>query len=121
MSQPTPEQVIQAVYNEAAYMMRNGMTDYRIEQALIEKGIPADAARTVVSRLRSARSEAYRNEAYKQMAIGAVISIIGILVTWGTYSAAANNPGGGSYVVAWGAIIFGGWRFIRGMMMLGEG
>jgi hypothetical protein len=120
MSQPSTEQVVQAVYREAAQMMQSGKSDYHVEQALLAKGIPADAARTVVSRLRSACSEAYRNEAYKQMAIGAVIAIIGIVVTFGTYSAAANNPGGGSYVVAWGAIIFGGWRFIRGVMLLGD-
>ena len=82
MTQPSPEQVVQAVYTEAAQLMRSGMSDYQVEQALIAKGVPAEAARTVVSRLSSARSEAYRGEAYKQMAIGAVIAIIGIVVTW---------------------------------------
>jgi hypothetical protein len=119
MSQPSPERVVQALYAEAAQMMKNGYSEYRIEQSLVERGVPEDAARTIVSRLRSARNEAYRNEAYKQMAIGAVVAIIGIVVTFGTYSAAANSSGGGSYVVAWGAIVFGGWRFIRGMMLLG--
>ncbi|WP_020471308.1 hypothetical protein [Zavarzinella formosa] len=36
----------------------------------------------------------------------------GIIVTLGTLAMAA---GGGSYVVAWGAIIFGAIQFFRGM------
>jgi hypothetical protein len=37
----------------------------------------------------------------------------GIAVTAYTYSAAS---GGGTYVVAWGAIIFGGWQFVKGLI-----
>lgn len=46
---------------------------------------------------------------------GAIWCIGGILVTFVTYAAAANSPGGGTYIVAWGAIIFGARRFFQGL------
>jgi hypothetical protein len=53
------------------------------------------------------------------MAIGGVICVIGILVTAATYSAASH--GGGHYFVAWGAIVFGGFQFLRGLFELATG
>ena len=47
------------------------------------------------------------------MIMGAVICLVGIAITVGTYTAA---EGGGSYMVAWGAIIFGAVQFFRGLM-----
>ncbi len=44
--------------------------------------------------------------------MGSVICLLGIVVTVGSYSSASA---GGSYVVAWGAIIFGGVRLFRGL------
>jgi hypothetical protein len=52
------------------------------------------------------------------MITGAVICVIGIVVTAVSYSSASE--GGGSYVVAWGAIIFGAIRFFRGLMQASE-
>jgi len=51
------------------------------------------------------------------MIIGGLFCIGGIAVTALTYSAAA---GGGTYVVTWGAILFGGFRFFRGVMAKGR-
>ncbi|HTX89994.1 MAG TPA: SH3 domain-containing protein [Anaerolineales bacterium] len=49
----------------------------------------------------------------KNMVYGALWFIGGIIVTVGTYSAAAAS-GGGTYFVTWGAIIFGAIQFIQG-------
>jgi hypothetical protein len=49
------------------------------------------------------------------MGIGLLIAVIGLAVTIGTYSAAS---GGGRYVVAWGAIAVGAWRFFVGLFQL---
>lgn len=43
---------------------------------------------------------------------GGLICLAGIVITIGTMATAQH---GGSYVVAWGAIIFGGIRFFRGL------
>jgi hypothetical protein len=57
----------------------------------------------------------------RNMAIGAIVCIIGIVVTAGTYSAASSGGGGGHYVVASGAIIFGGFQFLKGLFQLATG
>lgn len=51
----------------------------------------------------------------KDMAIGGLICLIGLVVTIGTYAAASSSPTGGRYTVAWGAIVFGGFRFFKGL------
>jgi len=52
-------------------------------------------------------------KASRDMVVGGLWCGGGILVTAATYSSAA---GGGSYVVAWGAILFGGLQFLRGLL-----
>ena len=54
----------------------------------------------------------------RNMAIGAAICVVGILITAGTYGAASP---GGHYVVAWGAIVFGGIQFLKGLFQLATG
>jgi hypothetical protein len=52
------------------------------------------------------------DDGMKQMVIGGLICIVGIVVTVGSFNAARA---GGSYVVAYGAIIWGGFQFLRGL------
>ena len=59
--------------------------------------------------------DAVQAAARKNMLFGALWCGGGILVTALTYSAAASGPGDGSYVVAWGAIVFGALQFFRGV------
>jgi hypothetical protein len=58
---------------------------------------------------------AYREVGKKNMLIGATWCIGGILVTAMTYQTAT---GGGHYIVAWGAILFGAIQFLRGLAQL---
>jgi hypothetical protein len=46
------------------------------------------------------------------MAIGGGVAVAGGLITLATYSAAS---GGGIYVVTWGALVFGGDQFLKGL------
>lgn len=48
---------------------------------------------------------------------GAVILVIGIVITVGTYSAASSSATGGAYYVPWGLIVIGGLWIIRGLTM----
>jgi hypothetical protein len=50
--------------------------------------------------------------------IGLLLVAIGLAVTLATYAAASN---GGHYVVAWGAVAVGAWRFIVGCFQLLHG
>ncbi|HUG13477.1 MAG TPA: hypothetical protein VMM78_00550 [Thermomicrobiales bacterium] len=58
-------------------------------------------------------SERYRNhdQGIKNLQMGTVIFLIGLVVTLVTYSRA--EPGG-TYVVAWGAMVFGGIQALAG-------
>jgi hypothetical protein len=51
----------------------------------------------------------------RQIAIGAVIFVIGLVITVATYSSASSSPTGGSYVVAYGPMILGVVYAIRGI------
>lgn len=50
-----------------------------------------------------------------QMMAGLAWCIGGVVVTMVSYMMAASGPGGGSYIVAWGAILFGGARVLKGL------
>jgi hypothetical protein len=52
------------------------------------------------------------------MWIGGIICLVGIVITVG--SCLAAGEGGGSYFVAYGAIIFGGIQFFRGLFQQGS-
>jgi hypothetical protein len=54
-----------------------------------------------------------RKAAVKQMAVGAAVALVGLIITVATYRAAS---GGGHYVVAWGPAIFGLIAFVRGLV-----
>lgn len=116
------DEAVRAVYGYAASLMNLGKSKWQIEDALIAKGISKEAAVVIVENLSKARDKAYRNSArsgaLRQMAIGGVICLVGIVVTVGTYTAASSSSSGGSYVVAWGAIVFGALRFFRGLSHL---
>jgi hypothetical protein len=56
-----------------------------------------------------------RAAANLRMLYGALWCIGGIVVTSLSYTSAANSPSGGTYVVAWGAIVFGAVRFFQGL------
>ena len=55
-------------------------------------------------------------QAKKNMIYGALWAVGGTVLTLWTYSSASS--GGGRYVVAWGAIIFGAIQFFRGLSQL---
>ena len=61
--------------------------------------------------------KAARSAAQRATWVGLAILVVGIIITWGSYSAA--NPGGG-FVVAWGAVVFGGYRLIKGLYYLDD-
>jgi hypothetical protein len=57
-----------------------------------------------------------RKRAIKMTLIGAVIFVIGLVITIATYSAASS--GGGTYIVAWGPMIVGLIWTIRGLVSI---
>lgn len=109
----TQNQAVQAVYQYAAGLVKAGMSASQVESKLVEKGLDRSAASIVVKNLFQLRAKAVNEAGKKNMLYGALWCIGGIVVTVATYSAASS--GGGSYVVAWGAIIFGAIQFLKGL------
>jgi len=60
-----------------------------------------------------------RKRAMKQVVIGAVIFIVGLVITIATYSNASSS-GGGTYFVAWGPMILGVIWVIRGLVAVSK-
>jgi hypothetical protein len=110
----TPEQAVEQVYAVAANMMvRENKGPYEVQQKLISIGLNEESARIVVENLERQINEAKKNRANKDMLYGGLWFFGGLIVTLVSLSAAS---GGGSYVVAYGAIIFGGIQFFRGLL-----
>jgi predicted phage tail protein len=55
-----------------------------------------------------------RSRGIRQIVIGAVIFVIGLIITIATYSAASSSTTGGTYFVAYGPMIIGVISMIRG-------
>lgn len=58
------------------------------------------------------------NTPQHDMVVGAIWCVGGIVVTAATYSAVSQT--GGTYFIAWGAILFGGIQFFKGLFRAGS-
>ncbi|TMQ13367.1 MAG: hypothetical protein E6J90_28835 [Deltaproteobacteria bacterium] len=56
--------------------------------------------------------------AQRQLAIGAVLLLIGIIITAATYGSASQS--GGTYIIAYGPIVVGVIKIIRGLAAMGR-
>jgi hypothetical protein len=59
-----------------------------------------------------------RKLAIRKIGVGLAVLIVGIVITVVTYSNAASSPSGGTYVVAWGPMVFGAITVLRGLVGL---
>lgn len=58
-----------------------------------------------------------QSAAKRNMVFGGILFAVGLMITVSSYSSAADGAGG-RYIVAWGAMIFGGLRFLYGLVRL---
>ncbi len=72
-------------------------------------------AAQVAGALHALQQQALSRAGRRNMIVGALVCAVGLAVTIATYGHAVHSPGGGVYIVAWGAIAFGAWRFARGL------
>lgn len=117
--EPSPDEIekaVEAIYAYGAALLREGKSPNEVEEALVAKGIERKTAEVVVDKLTRTRDTAVvadrKERGAKNMMIGGLICVVGIIITAATYSGAS---GGGRYVIAWGAIIFGAIRFFQGL------
>ncbi len=87
-----------------------GNSNETIREAIIEKGVDEDNAREIILTMESKASalmKAHEND----MLAGGLVFFTGAALTAATWASAIH---GGTYIIAWGAIVFGAIRFFRG-------
>jgi hypothetical protein len=97
-------------------VLRQGMPRAAVEEVLRAQGFDAAAASAVVERADQTKNER-RVAGRRHMIMGGVVCVVGIVITAWSY-AVAEEGGGGSYVIAWGAIVFGAIQFVRGLVQV---
>jgi hypothetical protein len=113
-NQSEQEEFVNQIYDYAATLMfKHEKSAQETKLALINEGLDSESASIVVSNLEQQLRDVQKDEARNDMVKGALWTIGGVAITWATYSAAS---GGGTYVITWGAIIFGAIQFFRGLI-----
>jgi len=128
----SPEQQDDALLAYVLQCLEKGSKPADVRKQLIAQGMSKEEANQVVQAVVNWRSQHYSKEGInvadpdsihaagkRNMAIGGIICLIGIIVTVLTFSAASS--GGGRFVVAWGAIVFGAIQFFRGLGQMNTG
>lgn len=101
------QRLLQYMLNET----ENEKSDADIIQGLCKKGMNEVGAKELIQSRENILQKMI-DEHDTQMLTGGAFCVIGILVTLGTFAQA--NTSGGFFIVAWGAIIFGAIRFVKG-------
>jgi hypothetical protein len=118
---PQPDsRVVRNVYLAVFNGLMHGDSAAGAVKALTDSGLDHDVAAKVVQNVQNfiaAFAQAVKSSGLKNALFGALWCIGGTAVTVLTYEAAS---GGGTYFVAWGAILFGAIQAIRGLAMLGR-
>jgi hypothetical protein len=136
------DEAVETAYTHVTQRLREGAEPSKVCWELVQSGYEPEFASAVVAdvlgkpgkgkrglrrvgsgrRHASAQDIAYssayadqvRQAGRTNMMIGGLVCVVGLLVTVGSLAAAHGN-GGGSYMIAWGAIVFGAIQFLRGL------
>ncbi len=133
---PMSEEGFLRAFAYAANERDAGTQTEAIERTLQASGLDRQAARAVIERVGKvsednlhtanwtaaarylAQLATLRGKARTNIAIGGLFFIIGLVVTVGSYFAAMSSRVGGTYIIAWGAVVFGAYRAILGFSQL---
>lgn len=104
-AQPSGEEVIKSIYKHAAHLLHNeNKLDVEVIDELVRMGLDHEAASMVVANVQNSIASAKKQRAHKDILFGALWCVGGIVAT-------AANIG----YIFWGAILFGGIQFIKGL------
>ena len=106
-SQATDQQPSNYLYQYAANLLANGKSGGEVERLLMLKGLAADDASTMVGELENPIQDARKAQAKKDMLHGGLWCVGGLALTLADVG-----------FVFWGAILFGGIQFIKGVTNL---
>lgn len=104
---------IQAMYQFVAGELTRNTSPQLIEQELVKRSVPPDLAKQLIGSTQAALKKNRGEKHRKRMIRGALWTLAGLIITCGSYFLASDL--GGSYVLCWGAIIFGIIDFLIGL------
>jgi hypothetical protein len=87
---------------------KEGVADDEISRGLIEQGLNEEQAILMIKTLESKAKENMERH-HSRMLLGAIMFLGGCTITLLTFT---NAKLGGTYIIAWGAILFGAIRFV---------
>jgi hypothetical protein len=112
------QDLLGAAFQRAIALINQGKSRAQIETELKSIGLGQESASGVVNRAFQLRKKAHRDVAGRNMLFGALWCVGGTLFTVWSYQSASQGSGGGTYFIAWGAILFGGIQFLKGLGQL---
>jgi hypothetical protein len=121
MSGPEPPvgHLPKEVLDAASDMLKAGLTVSAIERKLAERGYDARTASAAVKQAFRQRSRRSRGLALGNMIFGGLVAGGAGFFTFATYYSASME--GGTYFVAWGAVLYGLAHFTVGFVQLAYG
>jgi hypothetical protein len=114
-----PDGKMQAAYAFAFEKVVAGVSGKKIEDELVKQGLDLEVAQQLVEELEEAHSDVLREAGQKNIIFGAWWFFGGIVVSVISYFL-FTNLGSSRFVVATGAILYGGWQFLRGLGQLAD-
>lgn len=96
---------INQMYQYATNLFIGGQNSYEVKQALLARGLDEGNADYIVGELEQKISSAHRERAKKDMLYGALWCVGGLGLTMAHIG-----------FIFWGAIVFGGIQFFRGVI-----
>lgn len=114
---PTSPLEVEEIYSYGAEMMMNqGLSRRQVQGGLVLRGLDPPTAERVAGELERLRSAACRSAGRKHILTGAAWCLGGLLLTAASWFAADRTAG--VFLVAWGAILFGGLKGVYGSLRL---
>jgi hypothetical protein len=118
------EEALQNIFDAVAKDLAAGKSKEKITKELVKLDWPEEDAIQLINQVEEEMKryqespegkQALAQKYLRHMGYGALWAIGGTIVTVVTYEAASSSSSGGSYVIAWGAILFGVIDFFRGL------
>jgi hypothetical protein len=108
------KQELSGLFQYAALELAGNKAPQAVEQSLVSRGASLETAKKLVKDAGQAVKKTRQDKYKKRMTRGLILTILGAVITCGTYIFA--NELGGNYVLCYGAIIFGVIDFVIGLV-----
>jgi len=107
-----PPKISDEIASNAVQQLIKGSPKNLVIEELLAKGVKQEDADEFMATILPALKRHYLG----RMISGAMWTAGGLGVTIYSYLTAAKAPSGGTYILAWGAVIFGIYNFARGFL-----